>query len=133
FCIPQRSGPKPTAHSDVVDKHRREVELLCQAVDLSLTVKPWKIHGEVSVDTRTLLRLVGELRAAMSRGDLEESVSIIGQLRACAPQLKEYELPEKWPLGNLMTTVSQQVPPDHPRDATLAEEFKRHAMEVTGL
>jgi N-acetylglucosamine kinase-like BadF-type ATPase len=130
FCLPRRSGPPPTTASDVAGKHEADLKLLCRTVGLKLSVKPWRIQGDVDVDTRTLVCLVDSLTECLREKRLDDAVHVMRRVRECAPQLRD-EVPRSWPLGKLIAEVGERVPSDV--DAADAEEFRQNAVKVTGL
>lgn len=135
LCLPRRSGPRPTAGSDVANKHRPDLERICRAANLALAVKPkWRIEGQFTVDTRMFLRLVEALAAAVRQREVTRAVKVLTDLRHWGQQLKkDGELPSGWPLAKLVDWVKDTVPKDIPPASTDAEEFRQRAIEVSGL
>jgi N-acetylglucosamine kinase-like BadF-type ATPase len=131
--LPHRSGPSPRSGSDAVIKHLKELQHLCHIANLPLTVKPWRLGDGICVDTRTLVHLTEALGDAVRQRDLARSLSLIDSLAACAPQLKEDSLPATWPLATLIAWVGDRVPQDVDPGSLEAEDYRRRAMEVTGL
>ncbi len=130
FCLPQYRGPRRTAGADLSRQHKADLKRLCQAAGLSISDKPWRLEGDVTVDTRTLSALVQELSDALERRQ-PQALELFRRLRDSAPMLRKQEPHPKWPLGTLLHWVTEKVPQG--TRAHEVEEFKRLAAEVTGV
>jgi N-acetylglucosamine kinase-like BadF-type ATPase len=132
FCLPQKAGPKRTAGAELSRQHTSNLKRLCESAHLGLSVRPWRLEGDITVDTRSLVDLSNQLEDALDRRQLRRSIDLVRRLRDCAPLLKEPDLHRsKWPLATLLGTIANTVPRE--LDARHVEEFKQYAVEVTGV
>lgn len=132
FCLPQKAGPKRTAGAELSRQHSSNLKRLCEAAHLGLSVRPWRLEGDITVDTRSLIDITNQMEDALDRRQLRRSIDLVRSLRDCAPMLREPDLHHsKWPLATLLTTIADTVPRE--LDARHVDEFKQYAVEVTGV